>query len=95
MPEVIGFEWYWDAYSDLTTCRHVGMAEGAIPWTAIQHYAEAHRLGVEDTWMLHQVIRSVDSGQLNEKAEEREREANKNEARNRQRTTRGRLRGRR
>ncbi len=71
MPSIVGFEQYWDAYTDLATCRSIGMGEGPIPWTAIEYWARTHGLNVDDRWMLHRVIRKVDNQQLERKAAER------------------------
>ena len=57
---VTGLEWLWAAFYDLTSCRSIGMEAGPIPWTAIQHYAEAHRLDEEETYTLHAVVRHMD-----------------------------------
>ena len=68
-PSVTGFEWLWQAFIDLGTCRHYGMSPGPIPWTAIEEYARVNELGVDDTWMLHRVIRRADDVWLAQKAE--------------------------
>lgn len=60
-PNPVGYEWLWQAFNDLNTCRTYGMGPGPIPWTAIEQYAQSHRMDVEDTWMLHRVIRHLDS----------------------------------
>jgi hypothetical protein len=57
---ITGYEWLWDAYWELDTCRQTGMSVGPIPWTAIQQYAEAEMLNADETYMLHTVIRSMD-----------------------------------
>lgn len=49
-----------DAYSELATCRPVGMGGlGAIPWTAIHAYAEAK--GLADPTTFERLIRLIDS----------------------------------
>lgn len=70
-PSITGYEWLWEAYLDLSTCRAIGMGAGPIPWTAVQRYAEVDQLGTEETRMLHGVIRHMDDVWLkhyNEKA---------------------------
>jgi len=37
---------YWDAFSDLCSCRALGMALGRIPWTAVKAYGETY--GIDD-----------------------------------------------
>jgi hypothetical protein len=34
---------------------------GPIPWTAVQQYAEAERMTRDETDMLHEVVRHMDS----------------------------------
>lgn len=60
-PSVQGYEWLWEAFADLDTCRDMGVSAGPIPWTAIEQYARANELGVDETWMLHLVIRHIDN----------------------------------
>ena len=35
----VGLDFYWRAFWELSTDRHIGMAEGPIPWTAMNHWA--------------------------------------------------------
>lgn len=58
---LVGYWWLWEAFHSLTTCRMIGMSYGPIPWTAVQHYAEAERMSNEETYMLHAVIRHMDA----------------------------------
>lgn len=39
-----GLDFYYTAFMELSTCRDLGMAEGAIPWTAVREFAEADGL---------------------------------------------------
>ena len=48
------------AWSDLGTCRAIGMALGPIPWTAIVAWCEFHELDREASVTLVQVIRQLD-----------------------------------
>lgn len=59
-PDIMGFEWLWEAFVALNSCRAAGMTVGEIPWTAVQRYAEVARMDEEETWMLHGVIRHMD-----------------------------------
>jgi hypothetical protein len=59
-PTLIGYEWLWEAFLDLNTCRQNGMGVGSIPWTAVQKYAEVMRFDDEETWVLHGVIKHLD-----------------------------------
>lgn len=46
---------------ELSTCRTAGMSPGAIPWTAVQQYAEAEGLDSPESYTLHRVIRHMDA----------------------------------
>lgn len=48
------------AWRDLGTCRQVGMAVGAIPFTAILTWAEFHRLDRDATTVLIDVVQKLD-----------------------------------
>jgi hypothetical protein len=41
--------WVWDAYAELSTCRHYGAQR--IPWDAIHAYAVAHAIRDEDRFV--------------------------------------------
>lgn len=59
-PSITGFEWLWEAFLELNTCRETGMGIGSIPWTASQNYAEALRMNDEEAWLMHKVVRHLD-----------------------------------
>jgi len=59
-PNTTGFEWLWEAFVVLSSCRQSGMGIGPIPWTAIQRYAEVHGFDEEETWLVHGVTRHLD-----------------------------------
>ncbi|HEU4727689.1 MAG TPA: hypothetical protein VFT22_07365 [Kofleriaceae bacterium] len=54
------------AWSDLSTCRAIGMTVGPVPWTAIVAWCDFHGLDHEATELMIYVIRALD----NERAEE-------------------------
>lgn len=61
-PNIRGYEWLWDAYLALSTCRAFTMGgPGPIPWTAIHTYSTAHALNVEEDLLLNAVIPHVDT----------------------------------
>ena len=60
-PSIVGYRWLWEAFNALDSCRVNAMSVGRIPWTAVQQYAEAHKLDEEETWTLHEVIQHLDS----------------------------------
>lgn len=57
---IVGYQWLWQAFHDLTTCRAGGMGIYPIPWTATQRYAEVTQLSRHDTYLLHVVIKAMD-----------------------------------
>lgn len=63
LPSIQGLEFYWVAWTRLTTCRAFGMAAGPIPWTAIQEYADRHGVDAEQRYMLERVINGLESVQ--------------------------------
>lgn len=60
-PSLVGYEWLWEAFWDLSTCRQIGMAAGPIPWTARQFYADTEKLGEHDAYLFHEVMKHMDS----------------------------------
>lgn len=48
------------AWSDLSTCRSVGMALGPIPWTVIVQWCEWHGLDRDATRIVMAVVRRLD-----------------------------------
>jgi len=60
-PSLEGYEWLWQAFISLATCRQIGMTPGPIPWTAIQQYCAVHRLTDAEAYMLHNVIPYMDN----------------------------------
>ncbi len=64
-PDIIaGLEMYWQAFTDLNTSRELGMAEGPIPWTAIDQWATRHRIVGEDFDRLVIILRGMDAAYL-------------------------------
>ena len=59
-PSLTGYEWLYEAFVRLTTCRQIGMSQGPIPWTAIDQYATAEGLGEDDRFMLVAVVTHMD-----------------------------------
>jgi hypothetical protein len=55
---------YYLAYMDLDSCRSVGFAEGPIPWTAVQLWAQVHDLDKDTTAALHHHVREMDKAYL-------------------------------
>jgi len=60
-PSLTGYEWLYEAFVRLTTCRQIGMSQGPIPWTAIDQYATAEGLDEDERFMLFAVVRHMDT----------------------------------
>lgn len=74
-PELLlGLDFVYTAFMELSTCRSVGMGEGPIPWTAIRDYTEYAQIDdfeqLEDFFYL---IREMDSAYLDFRKKELER----------------------
>lgn len=68
-PEIlIGLEWYYRAFTDLSTCRSYGMSEGPIPWLAVNEYAIRHRMTHQEFDDLWEVVRKLDAVYIKERA---------------------------
>ena len=61
-PNVEPFEFYIQAYSELSSCRHAGMNPLPIPFTAIVEYARLYDVG--DFEEFKYLIRRVDNSIL-------------------------------
>lgn len=60
-----GLGWIWEAWTDLTTCRHYTMGgPGPIPWTAIDQYAARHGVTGTDYELLVSAIRAMDGAYM-------------------------------
>ena len=64
-PHVLtGEEFYLSAFEELGSTRHLGMAIGPIPWTAMMDYAAFHRLSRENAIAFVRIIRIMDGEYL-------------------------------
>jgi hypothetical protein len=61
IPDITGYEWVFEAFTDLTTCRSIGMGIGPIPWTAVQTYVETMGLCPYDAFFFHAMIKEMDN----------------------------------
>jgi hypothetical protein len=60
-PELLpGLDLFFDAFMALSSCRYVGMAEGPIPWTAIDRYCTVNEIEGELREELFHHVRSLD-----------------------------------
>lgn len=56
-----GLEFFYKAFWDLNHDRDVGMAEGGIPWSAIDRYAQRYEYDdIDDFERLVDLIRLID-----------------------------------
>lgn len=70
-PDVHGFEFYFDAFRELSTCRPGGLDLQAIPFTAIVEYSRIYETGDLDEFIY--VIRLMDNIFLELNEEEKKR----------------------
>jgi hypothetical protein len=56
------FQFYWDAFWELSSDRQVGMAIGRIPFSSIDRYAQRYDLDQVDEFdLFREVMRSMDA----------------------------------
>jgi hypothetical protein len=58
-PNIGGFEFYFDAFRELSTCRPSGLDLAAIPFTAIVDYSRIYELGDFEDFIY--IIRAMDN----------------------------------
>ena len=64
-PELtLGLGIYYNAFTNLSTSRPLGMAEGPIPWHIIEQYCEKLQLSPEQNDDMHFLIREMDGAYL-------------------------------
>lgn len=67
MPDLGPTTWLMRAFKDLSTERHIGMALGPIPLSAIWAYADRHQLGELFTLQIQRLdehyLKADDDGQ--------------------------------
>lgn len=61
-PQILpGLELYYEAFTELSSSRNSGMSIGAIPWTAIDRWAERYEIEEDDFERLAIYIRMLDA----------------------------------
>lgn len=61
---------YWDAFTTLGTDRSVGMAEGPIPFSAVDRYARRYGIDdIDDFDVFLRIMRGLDAEYLQFRAE--------------------------
>lgn len=68
-PEIGGFEFYFDAFRELSTCRPGGLDIQAIPFTAIVEYSRIYETGDFDDFV--HIMRTMDNIYLDLNEEEK------------------------
>lgn len=64
-PQILpGLEMYYEAFSELSTCRSTGMGIGPIPWTAIDQYGLRHGFCDDGFEYLVRMVRALDDAFL-------------------------------
>jgi hypothetical protein len=61
-PDITGFEFYYDAFAELSTARQIGLGIGPIPFTAISEYTKLFE--IPDFEEFCYVIRRMDQTYL-------------------------------
>lgn len=70
-----GLEFYFNAFFTLSADRHIGMAEGRIPWTAVDRYAQRYDLTDDEFDVLWDVLTAMDAAYLEWSNKESEKKA--------------------
>lgn len=64
-PQLIsGLEFYWRAFTDLSADRDIGMAEGHIPWTAMNQWALRYDIWGYEFERLVLILKKVDTAYM-------------------------------
>lgn len=61
---LIGLEFYWKAFWELSTCRQFGYGEGPIPWLAMMQYARQYEIIGEEFDRFVLVLKFMDTEYL-------------------------------
>jgi hypothetical protein len=75
---LMGLEMYYEAFTELSTCRQVGMGMGPIPWTAIDRYGDRYGFQGEGFEYLVRMVRALDDVFLAHSRKKAEKEAQAN-----------------
>lgn len=64
-PELrMGLIFIYEAFQELTSCRFLGMAEGPIPWTAVNTYCDVYGVDFDHKQDFFYLIRALDNTYL-------------------------------
>jgi hypothetical protein len=77
-PELLaGLEFYWRAFWELSTDRDIGMAEGPIPWTAMNQYAARYDVQGDEFDRFVLLIKAMDSVYIERRSAQHKKAMNK------------------
>jgi hypothetical protein len=68
-PEIVGCEFFYDAFRDLATCR---APDGPIPWDKAMRYADRKELASDVADALWTVVRMMDNAERRWRVEQLE-----------------------
>lgn len=77
-PDITGYEWIWEAFTNLMGDRNVGMATGPIPWSAIDRYAVRYDIVGYDFEMLVHGVQELDAAYMNSLSDGKDRKEKSN-----------------
>ena len=73
----VGLEIYWRAFWECSTDRDIGMAEGPIPWSAIDRWAFRHGIDGDDFDRLVLLLKAMDSVYIEERTKSHKKQMDK------------------
>lgn len=74
----VGLEIYWRAFWECSTDRDIGMAEGPIPWSAINAWGQRYGFTGEEFERLVLILKALDSEYIEERTKTHKKAMNKN-----------------
>lgn len=64
-PDLLpGLKLYYEAFAELNTCRHIGTAEGPVPYTAVVQWMDENEVYGDQRSNGIRILRSMDSAYL-------------------------------
>jgi len=81
-PQIpFGLEFYFRAFTTLSSCRPIGFEEGRIPWTAVHQYAQFKELSSQEERELWEIVAALDLCYLKARADKAKIEADRGKKR--------------
>jgi hypothetical protein len=72
-----GLDFYMHAFQDVSTDRAIGMAEGPIPWSAVDRWAARHGVVGEEFDRLVIILRLMDEAYITYRSKEHKKQADR------------------